>query len=145
MRGNLINCPRPKKISQPPRTMPNPSKPTTIQTVDEYIARQPEALKEHLKKIRLILKSAAPQAEETLTYQTPAYRYTGLLVGFAAAKTHIGFYVMSEAVIKTLSSNLKGYSPAKTSIRFSYGQDLPSALIRKIVALRIKENEAKKK
>lgn len=125
--------------------MSNASKSKAIKTVDDYLALQPEKERASLEKIRRIIKSAAPQAEETLNYQTPAYKYKGLLVGFAAAKNHVGFYVMSETVMQAFSSELNEYAPAKTSMRFSFGQDLPASLIKKIVQMRMKENDEKMK
>lgn len=112
----------------------------TIKNADDYFASLPDEQRNHLLKLRQLIKAAAPGADEGLTYQTPAYRLNGLLVGIASAKTHTGFYVMSEPVMKMFKEELKQYDTAKTSIRFPLTQQFPEALIKKIVKARIKEN-----
>ena len=49
-------------------------------------------VKKALKEIRKTIKTAAPKAEEVISYQMPGYKYHGMLVFFAAYKNHIGFY-----------------------------------------------------
>lgn len=44
-----------------------------ITTIDEYIAQFPEDVQQILAKIRAVIKEAAPQAEEKISYQMPAY------------------------------------------------------------------------
>ena len=62
------------------------------QTIDEYIAGFPPEVQAILQKIRLTIKKAAPDAEETISYQMPTFTLHGNLVHFAAFKKHIGFY-----------------------------------------------------
>jgi len=114
-----------------------------IQNADDYFSSLPDEQRKPLEKLRQLIKAAAPDAEEGLTYQTPAYRLNGLLVGIAAAKTHSGFYVMSEPVIKMFQSELKAFDTAKTSIRFPIHQPLPESLIKDIVKARVIENQKK--
>src|SRR5436189_141727 len=61
-------------------------------TVDDYIAASEGHVKKPLKQIREIIRSAAPDAEEVISYQIPAYKQNGMLVFFAGYKNHIGFY-----------------------------------------------------
>lgn len=116
--------------------------------VDEYIAGFPKEIQELLKAVRTVVKKAAPQAEEMISYQMPAYKYHGSLVYFAAFKNHIGFYATPtghEAFKKELSV----YKEGKGSVQFPHNQPLPLALITRIVKYRVKENlkreKAKKK
>lgn len=114
-----------------------------ILNADDYFSSLPDEQRKPLEKLRQLIKAAAPDAEEGLTYQTPAYRLNGLLVGIASAKTHSGFYVMSEPVMKMFKSELKAFDTAKTSIRFPLNQSIPEELIKKIVKARLKENQEK--
>ena len=109
-------------------------------SVDEYIDRLATGEKKYLSQLRKVIKGAAPEAEEILTYSTPGYKLNGMLVGFAAAKTHCGFYVMSEQVIKDHTEDLKGYDTAKTSVRFPIDKPVPAELVKKLVKARVKEN-----
>ena len=54
------------------------TKPTAPQTIDDYIAGFPADVQAILKKIRQTIKKAAPQAEETLSYQMPTFTLKGL-------------------------------------------------------------------
>ena len=70
---------------------------TPAASVDDYLAAVPEDARAALEKLRKTIKAAAPGATEVISYQIPAYRYHGLLVGFAAFKDHCTFHVMSPA------------------------------------------------
>lgn len=62
------------------------------ETIDEYIAAYPENIQCVLQELRQAIREAAPQAEETISYQMPAFKQNGILVWFAAFKKHIGFF-----------------------------------------------------
>ena len=111
-------------------------------SIDEYLAAVPEAPRAALEKLRKTIKAAAPKATEVISYQIPAYKHHGLLVGFAASKEHCTFHVMSVAVTSAHAADLKGYKTGKASIRFAPNEQLPAALVTKLVKARIAENEA---
>ena len=98
-----------------------------------------------LQKMREIIKSVAPDAEEVISYNMPAFKYHGMLVGFAAAKKHCGFYPWNGSTVKKFAEELKGYETSPGAIQFPYVKPLPVALIKKIVKSRIKENLDKEK
>ncbi|MEK6325806.1 MAG: DUF1801 domain-containing protein [Acidobacteriota bacterium] len=112
------------------------------QTVDDYLAAVPEAARAALAKLRKTIKAAAPKATEVISYQMPAYKHHGLLVGFAASKDHCTFHIMSTEVTRAHAAELKDYKLGKASIRFAANKPLPAALVTKLVKARIAENEA---
>jgi uncharacterized protein YdhG (YjbR/CyaY superfamily) len=61
-------------------------------TIDEYIATFPDDIQKKLKEVRAVIKAAAPEASEKISYQMPTFFLFGNLVHFAAFKNHIGFY-----------------------------------------------------
>src|SRR5579864_1374844 len=67
-------------------------KKTAIKDVDAYIAAQPKNVAAKLKQLRQTVRSAAPEAQEIISYGMPAYKYHGRLVYFGAFKNHISFY-----------------------------------------------------
>src|SRR5687767_6531634 len=79
-----------------------------FQTIDEYIASFPKDVQDILEKVRETIKEAAPEAQETISYQMPTFMLDGrYLVYFAAWKKHIGFYTMPvEAFEEEVSSYL---------------------------------------
>ncbi len=110
-----------------------------VATMDEYIAGFPKEIQEILEKLRVTIKKAAPQSEETINYAIPTFTLNGNLVHFAAAKNHIGFYPAPSA-IKAFNEELSVYEGAKGSIKFAIDKPLPLGLITKIVKFRVKEN-----
>ena len=111
-------------------------------TVDEYIAQFPPDVQEILARIRAIIKEAAPQAQEKISYQMPYYALNGRLVYFAAFKRHIGFYPMVTG-ITAFQGELSAYKGAKGSVQFPLDRPMPYDLIRKIIEFRVAENSRK--
>ena len=114
------------------------------QTIDEYIARFPKEIQELLETIRITIREAAPDAEETISYQMPTFKLKGNLVHFAAYKNHIGFYPTPSGIEK-FRDELSAYKGAKGSVQFPIDQPLPLELISKIVKFRAAENLEKAK
>jgi len=112
---------------------------TAPKNIDEYIAGFPKDVQEILEKIRLIIRKAAPDAQETLKYQLPTFTLKGNLVHFGAFKKHIGFYPTPTGTEK-FKNELSAYEGAKGSIKFPLDKQIPYDLINKIVEFRIKEN-----
>ena len=110
--------------------------------VESYITSFPKKTQELLRQVRATIKKAAPAAEETISYQMPAYKYAGMLVFFAGYEKHIGFYPTPSG-IESFKKELAAFKTAKGSIQFPLDKPLPLALISKIVKFRMKENEAK--
>jgi len=108
-------------------------------TIDEYISFYPPNIQEILKELRATIKAAAPEAEEIISYQMPAYRYHGIVVYFAAFSKHIGFYPKVSG-IETFKNELSVYKGAKGSVQFPLDKPLPLELIAKIIRFRVNEN-----
>jgi uncharacterized protein YdhG (YjbR/CyaY superfamily) len=113
--------------------------------VDEYLVTVPEEVRAVLEKLRRTIRTAAPKAEEVISYQIPTFRYHGPLVFFAAFRNHCSFYVVSKPIMETFSSELRPYDTSGTTIHFSAKNPLPASLVKKIVKARIEENKAKAK
>jgi uncharacterized protein YdhG (YjbR/CyaY superfamily) len=112
------------------------SKPTSI---DEYISAFPEDIQEKLQNIRLTIREAAPDAEETISYQMPAFRQNGILVYFAAFKNHISFFPTSSGIEK-FKMDLAAYEGSKGTVKFPLDKPIPYDLISRIVKFRVEEN-----
>ena len=113
------------------------------QTIDEYLAPLSNEQRAALEKLRRAIKSAAPKAEECISYQIPAFRLGGrMLVAFGAWANHCAFYAGSFPV-KALKDELKAYDTNKGTIRFQADRPLPATLVRKLVKTRIAEYAAK--
>ena len=115
-----------------------------FKTVDEYLSALPANTKGILKEVRKTIKQAAPQAEELISYNIPAFTLHGRLVYYAAFKNHIGFYPVSSA-IKAFQKELSDYKTSKGAIQFPIERPIPFGVITKIVRFRVKENLEKAK
>lgn len=109
-------------------------------TIDEYISAFPEEVQTLLLKIRNVIKEIAPEAEEKISYQMPAFFQNGVLVYFGAFKDHIGFFPTGNG-IEAFLDELSEYKTSKGTIQFPYGKPIPYDLIKRIVLYRVKENE----
>jgi len=92
--------------------------------------------------LRKTIKTAAPAAEEVISYNMPAIKQNGILVYYAAYKAHIGFYPTPSA-IEAFKKELSKYESSKGAVRFPLDQPLPLSLITRIVKFRIKLNQEK--
>ena len=114
---------------------------TTHTSIDAYIAASPPAVQPVLMKIRSVIRKAAPDAEETISYQMPAFRQHGILLYFAAFKQHIGLYppVRGDA---RLEKAVAPYAGDKGNLRFPLDQPIPFELIERIARFRVRQDGA---
>ena len=119
-----------------------PTRRATPQNIDEYIASFSPEVQAILEKIRLTIRQAAPDAQETISYNMPAFTQDGILVYFAAFKKHIGLYPPVRGDAK-LEKSIASYAGEKGNLRFPLDQPIPYELIEKIVKLRVKQNLSK--
>ena len=111
-------------------------------SVEAYISSQSADVQSKLQQLRAIIKKAAPDAIESISYGMPAYKYLGKpLVYFSACKNHIGFYALPKAV-ETFKEQLANYDYSKGTVRFPLDKPLPVKLIKNIVRMRVTENKA---
>ena len=115
-----------------------------ITSIDEYILQFDAPTQNKLNQMRQIIRAAAPDATEKISYQMPTFYLNGNLVHFAAYVNHIGFYPAPSA-IREFQQELAVYKNAKGSVQFPLDQALPVDLILQMVAFRAAENRSKSK
>lgn len=114
-------------------------------TVDEYIQQFPKDVQGILKKIRQIICTAAPKAEESISYGMAGYKLNGkALIYFGGWKTHIGLYALPSGTA-AFRKELTKYKTSKGTIQFQLEKRVPYGLVKKIVLFRVKEVNTKKK
>jgi uncharacterized protein YdhG (YjbR/CyaY superfamily) len=113
------------------------------ETIDKYLASLSEEKRATLEALRKAIRSAAPEAEECISYQVPGFRLDGrLLVSFGAAAKHCAFYPGARP-IRTHKDELASYDTSKGTVRFPPDRPLPARLVRKLVKTRIAEYAAR--
>jgi uncharacterized protein YdhG (YjbR/CyaY superfamily) len=113
-------------------------------SIDEYIGSFPEETQRILKEIRAVIKAAAPDAEEKISYQMPTFFLKGNLIHFAAFKNHIGLYPTPSGT-EAFKDEIAKYKGAKGSIQLPIDKPMPLKLISRIVKFRVAENLQKVK
>lgn len=111
-------------------------------TIDEYIARFPEAMQPRLQEMRAIIRAAAPQATERISYGMAGFFQDGPLVYFGGFKAHTGFYPIPSG-LAAFEEALSAFRTSKGGVQFPHDAPLPHDLIRRIVAFRLAENADK--
>ncbi len=111
--------------------------------VDEYIAHCPKDVQGKLKKIRIAIRDVAPGSTETVSYfQMPGYSYegydyNGMFAWFSFKKPNVRLHVRPP-VIQDHKRELSGYTTTKAVVSFPADQEVPIALVKKLVKASLK-------
>ncbi len=111
-------------------------------TIDEYIAACPPHVQPILQKLRATVARAAPDAQELISYRMPAFAQNGILIYFAAFKSHIGVFPPFTGDAKLMKALLPYMGP-KGNLKFPLSEPIPYGLIERLVRLKVKQNLTK--
>jgi uncharacterized protein YdhG (YjbR/CyaY superfamily) len=107
--------------------------------VTAHLAKIPEPQKSTLVQLRKTIQEIIPNAEEVISYGFPGYRLNGKVIcGFDAFKNHCSFFPNSSLVIPELEKELANYKTSKGALQFPINKPLPKALVRKLIATRLR-------
>lgn len=108
--------------------------------VDEYLATLDEPKRRTLQALRRTIHRLEPKAQEGIAYGAPAFRLDGhVIAGFAAFKDHLSYLPHSGSVLRQLPDELVGYTTSTGALQFPIDRPLPSALVKKLIAIRLRE------
>ncbi|MDF2432120.1 MAG: hypothetical protein JWP44_1751 [Mucilaginibacter sp.] len=113
-----------------------------FKTVKEYFSAFDGNTKKVLEQVRTTIKAAAPQAEEVISYNMPAFKMHSVLVYYAAYEKHIGFYPTATP-IEVFKDELNAYKWSKGAIQFPIDRPMPIDLIGRIVQFRMQQDAEK--
>jgi uncharacterized protein YdhG (YjbR/CyaY superfamily) len=111
-------------------------------TVSAYIAAAPKESRFMLRQMRSIIRAAAPEAEECISYGMPYYHYLGRLAYFAGYKHHVGLY-LPPPIIQQYKKDLAKYETSRGTVRFPLDRKISASLVRKLIRARLKINKEK--
>ncbi len=110
-------------------------------TISDYFNAQPEKVKNALLELREYILEAAPDAEELLNYNIPAYtlvkggkREQQIMI--AGYKQHVGLYP-HPTTIAHFERELSGFKRGKGSVQFPLDLPLPKDLIVRMINYRM--------
>ncbi len=117
-----------------------PGTTTNYQSIDDYVAAQPQPARSVLERVRATIRKALPGAAEGISYQIPIYKLDGVMVlYFAGFQHHYSIYPATPRIVGALEKDLTGRLHSKATIRFSYRDAVPTRLITRIAKLRAAE------
>ncbi len=117
-----------------------------IETVDEYIAAQPETAQRALSQVRSAIRKAVPKADESISYKMPTYKLNGeRLLYFAGWKQHYSLYPATKTLLAAFKDDLKPYDVVKSTVRFSLAEPVPAKLIERFAKFRAQEINGSRK
>lgn len=120
----------------------SPAKPRTI---TEYIRGFPRDVQERLQGVRSTIRSATPDAKETISYGIPTFTLSGrYLIYFAGYKRHIAIYPVPTGSA-AFSRQLASFRTGKGTLQFTLDRPMPYGLITRIVKARMKDALARAK
>ncbi len=96
-----------------------------------------------LRRIRALVRKAAPEAEEVISYGMPSFRGRRIILHYAAFSEHIGIFPPlrdEPALLKALAP----YAGPKGNLRFPLDEPMPWPLIERLVKARVKQDGAGK-
>jgi len=107
-------------------------------TVDEYIEAATYDVEPRLVETRRIIRAALPDAEETISYNIPAYKHEGVVViQFAGHTEHTSLNLFpTAATYARFADELAPYRTSKSAIQLPLDQPLPAELIDAIARFR---------
>jgi uncharacterized protein YdhG (YjbR/CyaY superfamily) len=103
--------------------------------VDAYIGRFPPSVADVLTRLRETVRTAAPGADERMSYGMPTFRLGRDILHFGAFKGHIGIFPPVREV--ELAARVAPYRGAKGNLRLPLNQPIPYALVADIVRARV--------
>lgn len=111
--------------------------------IDAYIEGLEPPFREAIAHLREVVRAAAPDAEEVITYAMPGIALNGPLVSYFAFKKHCSFFPMGNAVFVGMAEEIAPWRTAKGTMQFPSDQLPPDDLIRRMVEARVVENAEK--
>jgi uncharacterized protein YdhG (YjbR/CyaY superfamily) len=102
--------------------------------VEAYLDRLPPAQQDALRHLRAVVARVVPDAEETISYDMPAFRRDGrFFLSYAGWKRHCSIYPLTDEFLALHREVLEGYGRTKGSLHFTPERPLPDPLIEDLV------------
>ena len=113
---------------------------TRFTSVGDYLRSQPGPSRAALSQVRKAIQTAVPDADETISYQIPAYTLNGVpLLYFAGWKSHYSLYPLNDALVTAFTKELAPYERSKGTLRMPLSEPVPTRLISRLARFRAKQ------
>ena len=106
--------------------------------VDTYLATRPAEQRDLLESVRRRVKELVPDAEETISYDMPAFKLGGrFLLSYAGWKSHCSLYPLTDSFGASHAAQLEGFGRTKGSIHFTPARPLPAGVLDALIRARV--------
>ncbi len=113
-------------------------------SVAQYVASLPPETQAALGALRAAVREGSPEATERLSYGMIGCRRHGrYLLYLGGFKRHVGLYPVTAGLAEAFGEALAPYRSGKATLRFLHGRPFPHELVRRIVAFREAEENAR--
>lgn len=109
-------------------------------SVDEYVESFTGDTKDRLLEIRQVIRQVLPKAEETISYNIPAYKERDQWVAyFSGYAKHVSLALGGriDHIVKKFAKELEPYKTSASAIQFQHKEPLPATLIKKLIKFRL--------
>ena len=112
--------------------------PATDPRVDAYLATLRADQRDLLEGVRRRVKELVPEAEETISYDMPAFKLGGrFLLSYAGWKKHGSIYPLTDSFLAAHATELEGFGRTKGSVHFTPARPLPPHVLGALVRARV--------
>jgi uncharacterized protein YdhG (YjbR/CyaY superfamily) len=111
------------------------------ETVDAYMAELPPEQRAVLEELRRVILAAAPGGVEVISYGMPAVKHRKARVYYAAWKGHYSIYGLTTAALDAHREEVEPYLTEKGMVKLSYSEQVPAALVTKLVKAQVTASE----
>lgn len=109
-----------------------------MSSVDEYLKKVTPSQRAELGRIRQLVKQIAPEAEESISYGVPTFKYGKRpLIYFAAFKNHMSLFPTSDGMIEALGEKVSKFRTSRGTLRFTEDNPIPQPVIKEIILYRL--------
>ena len=111
-----------------------------METVEEYLAAQPEANRKALERIRKLILKTLPGSEDAYSYAIIGFRYNKKFVIYISGwKDHLSFHGFSVSLGNEMVSKYPQLKLKGRTLHFQPTPELPEALVKDLVQARVAE------
>ncbi len=112
------------------------------QTIDEYLEGFTGQARELLEQLRALAHDAVPEATEAIKWGYPAWVHpAGTILFVVSGHAKHANVVFTPSTREAFDGDLIGFTTGKGSVKLPYGQPVPSDVLRRMIAFRMREHE----
>lgn len=115
------------------------AKPTTV---EEYYGALEEPAAGLMATLRALIRAGLPGTSEALKWGAPARVHaSGMILLICSAHRHHVNFTVTPSTREAFAEELSDLETGKGSVKLPYGEPLPSDLLRRMIAHRLREYE----